>query len=235
MTNKVLATRAQHTDGLVVDVTSDLICPWCFVAKRRIERAAPMLGSSFDMRWHPFELNPEMPVDGLDRRMYRSAKFGSWEQSQRLDAQVAAAGKGVGIEFRHDLMKRTPNTFRGHVLLAASLKKGLPIQNMVAERLFQGYFIKGEDVGDPATLLEIAREFGVTSLSRAEDFDSPALIAEVKEAERVAASAGIRGVPQITFQGKLVATGAQQEELIAASLRQILGTPGRCEDGVCTV
>jgi predicted DsbA family dithiol-disulfide isomerase len=235
MNNTVLDTSAQHPGGLVVDVTSDLICPWCFVAKRRIERAASMLGKSLEMRWHPFQLNPEMPVDGLDRRLYRSAKFGSWEQSQRLDAQVAAAGKEVGIEFRHDLMKRTPNTFRGHVLLAAALREGLQIQNRVAERLFQAYFMKGEDVGDPTTLLKIAREFGVTSLSRVEDLDSPALIGEVKEAERMAASAGIRGVPQIVFQGTVVATGAQQEELIAASIRQVLGTAERCENGVCTV
>jgi predicted DsbA family dithiol-disulfide isomerase len=235
MTNKVLATGAQHTDGLVVDVTSDLICPWCFVAKRRIERAASTLGKSLEMRWHPFQLNPEMPVDGLNRRLYRSAKFGSWEQSQRLDAQVAAAGKEVGIEFRHDLMKLTPNTFRGHVLLAAALREGLEIQNRVAERLFQAYFIKGEDVGDPTTLLRIAREFGVSLLGQVEDFDSPALVSEVKEAERMAVSAGISGVPQITFQGTVVATGAQQEELIAASMRQILGTAGRCENGVCEV
>ena len=235
MTNKVLATGAQHTDGLVVDVTSDLICPWCFVAKSRIERAASILGKSLEMRWHPFQLNPEMPVDGLNRRLYRSAKFGSWEQSQRLDAQVAAAGKEVGIEFRHDLMKLTPNTFRGHVLLAAALREGLEIQNRVAERLFQAYFIKGEDVGDPTTLLRIAREFGVSLLGQVEDFDSPTLVSEVKEAERMAVSAGISGVPQITFQGTVVATGAQQEELIAASMRQILGTAGRCENGVCEV
>lgn len=235
MTNNVLATSAEHPDGLVVDVTSDLICPWCFVAKRRIERAASMLGKLLEMRWHPFQLNPEMPVEGLDRRMYRSAKFGSWEQSQRLDAQVSAAGKEVGIEFRHDLMKRTPNTFRGHALLAAALREGLETQNRVAERLFQAYFIKGEDVGDSGTLLGIAREFGVTSLSRVEEFDSLALVGEVKEAERVAASAGIRGVPQISFQGTVVATGAQQEELIAAAIRQILGTTGRCANGVCMV
>src|SRR5229473_7331498 len=105
MMENVANRIAQHTDGLVVDVTSDLICPWCFVAKRRIERAASIFGKSLEMRWHPFQLNPEMPVDGLNRRLYRSAKFGSWEQSQRLDAQVAAAGKEVGIGFRHDLMK----------------------------------------------------------------------------------------------------------------------------------
>src|SRR5713101_507017 len=172
MANKVPTTSTQHTDGLIVDVTSDLICPWCFIAKRRIERAASMLGNSLEIRWHPFQLNPEMPVDGLDRRVYRSAKFGSWEQSQRLDAQVAAAGKEVGIRFRHDLMKRTPNTFRGHVLLAAALKDSLQTQNLVAERLFQAYFLNGEDVGDPTTLLGIGREFGVAAISRSEDLDS---------------------------------------------------------------
>ena len=164
----------QPADGLVVDVTSDLICPWCFVAKRRLEKASMILGETLEIRWHPFQLNAEMPVEGVDRRSYRSAKFGSWEQSQRLDAQVSAAGTEVGIRFRHDLMKRTPNTFKGHVLLAAALKDGLQTQNLVAERLFQAYFLNGEDVGDPATLLGIAREFGVTAISRLEDFDSPA-------------------------------------------------------------
>ena len=235
MIENVANRIAQPADGLVVDVTSDLICPWCFVAKRRLEKASSILGKTLEIRWHPFQLNPEMPVEGLDRRLYRSAKFGSWEQSQRLDAQVSAAGAEVGIKFRHDLMKRTPNTFRGHVLLAAALKDGLQIQNLVAERLFQAYFLNGEDVGDPATLLGIAREFGVTAISRVEDLDSPALVSEVKTAERKAASAGIRGVPQISFQGTVVANGAQKEKLLADSIRQILGTTGHCENGVCAV
>jgi predicted DsbA family dithiol-disulfide isomerase len=226
---------AQPADGLVVDVTSDLICPWCFVAKRRLEKASSILGKTLEIRWHPFQLNPEMPVEGLDRRLYRSAKFGSWEHSQRLDAQVSAAGTEVGIIFRHDLMKRTPNTFRGHVLLAAALKDGVQEQNLVVERLFEAYFLNGEDVGNPATLLGIAHEIGVTAISRVEDLDSPALVSEVKRDERKAASAGIRGVPQISFQGTVVANGAQKEELLADSILRILGTTGHCENGVCTV
>jgi predicted DsbA family dithiol-disulfide isomerase len=208
MTENLTDRIAPPADGLVVDVTSDLICPWCFVAKRRLEKASSILGKTLEIRWHPFQLNPEMPVEGLDRRTYRSAKFGSWEQSQRLDAQVSAAGTEVGIRFRHDLMKRTPNTFKGHVLLAAALRDGVQKQNLVAERLFEAYFLNGEDVGDPATLLGIAREFGVTAISRVEDLDSPALVSEVKTAERMAASAGIRGVLQISFQGTVVANGA---------------------------
>src|SRR6266852_1426898 len=235
MTKNLTNRIAQPADGLVVDVTSDLICPWCFVAKRRLEKASLILGKTLEIRSHPFQLNPEMPVDGLDRRLYRSAKFGSWEQSQRLDAQVSAAGTEVGIRFRHDLMKRTPNTFKGHVLLAAALKDGLQTQDLVAERLFQAYFLNGKAVGDPTTLLGIAREFGVTAILRVEDLDRPVLVSEVKTAERKAASAGIRGVPQISFQGTIVANGALKEELLANSIRQILGTTGRCENGVCTV
>jgi len=132
-------------------------------------------------------------------------------------------------------MKSTPNTFKGHLLLAAALKDGLQTQNLVAERLFQAYFLNGEDVGDPTTLLGIAREFGVTAISRLEDLDSPALVSEVKTAERKAASAGIRGVPQISFQGTVVANGAQKEELLADSILRILGTTGHCENGVCAV
>jgi predicted DsbA family dithiol-disulfide isomerase len=226
---------APPADGLVVDVTSDLICPWCFVAKRRLEKASSILEKKLEVRWHPFQLNPEMPVKGLDRRLYRSAKFGSWEQSQRLDAQVSSAGAEVGIRFRHDLMKRTPNTFRGHVLLAGALKEDLHTQNLVAERLFQAYFLNGEDVGDPATLLGVAREFGVAAISRVEDLDCPVLVSEVKIAERSAASAGIRGVPQISFQGTVVANGTQQEELLADSILRVLGITGHCENGVCAV
>ena len=223
----------QQADTLVVEMVSDLICPWCFVAKRRVEKAAAILGQKVEMRWLPFELNPDMPIDGLDRHMYRSAKFGSWEQSQRLDAQVSAAGEQVGIAFHHERMKRTPNTFRGHVLLAAAQKQGLEMQDKVAERLFQAYFVNGEDVGDPTVLLGIAREFGIAAISRVEDLDNPELVAEVKAAERKV-SAGVRGVPQISFGGQVLASGAQHEQLLAAAIREIQGASGQCENGVCT-
>jgi predicted DsbA family dithiol-disulfide isomerase len=91
-------------------MVSDLICPWCFVAKRRVEKAA-ILGEKVEMHWLPFELNADMRVDRLDRRVYRSAKFGSWEQSQRLDAQVVASGAEIGITFHHDRMKRHRTLF----------------------------------------------------------------------------------------------------------------------------
>lgn len=202
---------------MTVDVVSDIVCPWCFIGKRRIERAAPILGEVIDIRWHPFQLNPRMPAEGIDRREYRIAKFGSWEYSQKLDARVAENGRAVGIEFRHDLMARTPNSFRGHVLLAAALKQGgVSMQNSVADRLFMGYFTKGEDVADSGVLASIAREFGV-----AVDLNDAALSEYVRGEEEAARAAGVQGVPLISFRGQVVSEGAAPEEMLAARLKEL--------------
>jgi predicted DsbA family dithiol-disulfide isomerase len=205
-------------DGLVVDVVSDIVCPWCFIGKRRLERAAAILQCEIAIRWHPFQLNPDMPVEGIARREYRLAKFGSLEYSAQLDARVAENGRQVGIEFRHDRMLRTPNSFRAHVLMAAALKQGTELQNRVAERLFTGYFAKGEDVGDREVLLSIARECGVTG-----DVDDPALVAHVRQEEESARRNGVQGVPLITFQGQLVSAGAAPEDTLAARLQDLAG------------
>lgn len=201
-------------DTLTVNVTSDIVCPWCFIGKRRLEQAAAILGREIAIRWHPFELNPGIPREGISRREYRIAKFGSWEYSQQLDARVAENGRGAGIEFRHDLMQRTPNSFLGHVLLAAALERSVELQNDVAERLFTGYFCKGEDVGAPAVLASIAREFGVEA-----DFDDPALMDRVRQEEIEARNNGVTGVPLMEYQGQVVSEGAAPPETLAAALR----------------
>lgn len=209
-------------DRLTVDVVSDIVCPWCFIGKRRIERASGILGEAIDIRWHPFQLNPRMPVAGVDRYEYRVAKFGSWEYSQQLDARVAENGRAVGIEFRHDLMARTPNSFRGHVLLAAALKQGgVAMQNMVAERLFTGYFTKGEDVGDSGVLAAIALECGVAA-----DLNDAALADAVGDEEEASRAAGVQGVPLISFRGQVVSEGAAPEEMLAARLKELSSENG---------
>ncbi|HXE64712.1 MAG TPA: DsbA family oxidoreductase [Bryobacteraceae bacterium] len=199
---------------LTVDVTSDIVCPWCFIGKRRLEQAAKILGREIAIRWHPFELNPGIPPEGISRREYRVAKFGNWEHSMQLDARVAENGRGAGIEFRHDRMERTLNTFRGHMLLAAALAKGVDAQNRVAERLFTGYFCNGEDVGNTAVLASIAAEFGIEA-----DFEDAALISRVRTEEKAARDAGVEGVPFIEYQGRIVSEGAATPETLAAALR----------------
>jgi len=129
-------------------VVSDVICPWCFMAKRNLEKALQIVGPELQMEitWSAFELNPEMPKEGMDRRQYRSKKFGSWEYSQSLDAQVVEAGASAGITFRHDLIARTPNTFNAHRLIWLAQEEG--VQDAVVESLFRAYFTQGQDVGD---------------------------------------------------------------------------------------
>ena len=115
----VPAAPTTASTNLTIEVISDAICPWCWVGKRRLDRALAALSSeiSATVTWRPFELNPDMPKEGLDRRAYRSRKFGSWEHSQALDAQVAAAAKAESLDFRHDRMERTPNTINAHRLI----------------------------------------------------------------------------------------------------------------------
>jgi len=195
---------------------SDIICPWCFIGKRRLESAAKLLDCIIEIRWHPFQLNPGMPSEGISRREYRVAKFGSWEYSQQLDARVAENGSQAGIEFRYDRMERTPNSFRGHVLLAAALRHGTAVQNQVAETLFTGYFTEGLDVGDVTVLRSIAREAGVDI-----DLDDPELTAYVRAEEQASREAGVQGVPLIKYKGAIVSEGAAPSEMIAARLREL--------------
>lgn len=205
-----------------MDVVSDVVCPWCFIGKRRLERAEELLGRALEIRWHPFQLNPGMPAAGVPRRDYRVAKFGSLEYSAQLDARVAENGREAGILFRHDLMERTPNSFKAHVLMTAALHMGPVVQNRVAERLFAGYFTMREDVGNPAVLLAIARECGVTRIAAAEDLDDAELAAAVRDEERKGREAGVNGVPLITREGRLVSAGAAPEEILAARLLELM-------------
>src|SRR5260370_41788157 len=121
-------------------VVSDVICPWCFMAKRNLDKARQILGPKLQLEitWSAFELNPQMPKEGMDRRQYRSEKFGSWDYSQSLDAQVAKAGVCAGITFRHDLIARTPNTFNAHRLIRLPPEEEL--HDPVFDPLFQAYF-----------------------------------------------------------------------------------------------
>src|SRR4051795_884057 len=146
---------------LTIDVISDVICPWCFIGKRRLEKA--LGGRAASVRWHPFQLNPDMPREGIERKSYRIKKFGSWERSQELDARVAAAGEDEGIAFRFDRMARTPNTLDAHRTIWLAGERG--VQDAVVEALFLAYFTDGRDLSERATIAEIAAAAG---LDRAE-------------------------------------------------------------------
>lgn len=208
---------------LHVEIVSDAICPWCYVAKRQFERAVAKLPEDvkLSVQWKPFELNPNMPSEGLDRVAYRSRKFGSWERSQKLDAQVTAAAAQVGLTLRHDLMQRTPNTFNAHRLVWLADREG--VQDAVIEGLFRAYFVEGRDVGDKAVLAEVAaaagidKERAIAFLAGTEGAD------EVSEAETTASRSGLNGVPTFILNGRPAFSGAQRADLILDHMMKAVG------------
>jgi predicted DsbA family dithiol-disulfide isomerase len=201
-----------------ITIVSDVICPWCYVAKKHLEKAFAMTSSvdQFVVTWRPYELNPSMPKEGMGRRTYRSRKFGSSEQSQQLDAQVASAAKNAGLEFRHDLMLRAPNTFNAHRLIWFAEQRG--VQDAVVDAIFKAYFTQGRDVGDIATLIDIAAEEGVDRATVSAFLHSDAGTAEVKQEESIAVQNRIDGVPTFILDGQPIFSGARKPDVIALYL-----------------
>src|SRR5262245_50155605 len=142
-----------------VDAISDVICPWCYIGKRRLEKAIAALDRQFEVRWLPFQLNPAMPQEGISRREYRTRKFGSWERSLELDARVIAVGEAEGIRFAFDRIERTPSTLDAHRLIGLAGKQG--VQDAVVEALFRAYFTEGRDISKRPTLLDVVTEGGL--------------------------------------------------------------------------
>jgi len=206
-----------------LDIVSDTICPWCYVGKRHLEAALPILASeglSFDIMWRPFRLNPDIPKGGVDRRAYRSAKFGSWEKSLALDAQVAAAGAIDGLAFHHDRIVRTPNTVGSHILIRLAHEVGgAALQDRVVEALFAGYFTQGSDVGDPEVLADIGAAAGMERPRVLAAVFDRARGDEVMKEERLARDLHLNGVPSFVLDGKYIFSGAEPSYIIVAALR----------------
>ena len=203
-------------------IVSDVICPWCYIAKRRVGEALKLVGPELRLRieWKPFQLNPDMPKDGMDRRVYRSQKFGSWEHSQALDAQVKNAGMSDGISFRHDLISRTPNTFEAHRLIWLAGKED--VQDAVVEALFRAYLTEGRDVGDTSVLIDIAAEAGLDKENVAAFFSGTAGTDEVRLEMQRLMSAGTSGVPTFALDGEELFSGALKPDKMAALFEEAL-------------
>lgn len=206
--------------ALNIEVISDGICPWCFVGKRRLEKALKAVEGrdKIQVTWRPFQLNPNMPKEGMDRRTYRTAKFGSWEKSQALDAQVAAVGAAEGIPFAFDRIQRTPNTFDSHRLIWLAQREG--IQDAVVETLFRSYFIEGLDISDRQILLDIASTVGLPQVDRFLDSDDG--VEAVHQEEREVRQRGISGVPFFIINSDRGISGAQPAEALLAAFEQAL-------------
>jgi predicted DsbA family dithiol-disulfide isomerase len=207
--------------ALELSIVSDAICPWCYVGKRRLEKALQTLGKAADIRivWRPFELNPDMPKEGVERSQYRMRKFGSLERSRQLDAQVSQAAAGEGLQFRYDLILRTPNTFDAHRLIWAAMG---PKQDALMEAVFRAYFCEGRDIGDPEVLASLAPAGGIDQQRARAILDGEDGKAEVAHDLAIVKRAGLSGVPSFVAQGQLLFSGAQPPEVMEQVLRRIL-------------
>jgi predicted DsbA family dithiol-disulfide isomerase len=219
---------------LTVDVISDVICPWCYIGKRRLEKAIAACQGQQDVRvrWHPFQLNPQMPKEGTNRKEYRTAKFGSWERSLALDAQVAEAGRAEGIPLDYAKVMRTPNTFDAHRLIWLADQED--IQDAVVEAVFRAYFTEGRDISRTAVLLDVVAEAGLDR-KRAETFlNSEEGLAAIRAAEEQARRGGVQDVPYFLINGKLALSGAREPGAFLDAFEQTGATPGD-EGSVCKI
>jgi predicted DsbA family dithiol-disulfide isomerase len=201
---------------LLIEIASDVICPWCYIGKRRLEKALADLNGEVDVRieWLPFQLNPDMPAQGLARADYRRAKFGSAEKGRALDARVAQEGAGEGIAFAFDKMERTPNTVAAHQLIDLAQTQGKA--GPVVDALFRAYFEEARDIGNAGVLAEIAKDAGV------ENWPAGANAPQVAGREERVRELGISGVPTFIFDRTSGLSGAYPPDLLAQAIRQAL-------------
>ncbi len=197
---------------MIIDISSDVICPWCFIGKRRLERAlAARPGLDARIIWRAFQLNPDMPPEGMERQSYLAAKFGSAEGAGRIYENIAEAGAGEDIAFAFDRIKRTPNTISAHRLIRYAGENGN--QDAVVELLFRRYFEQGIDIGDDQRLVETAADAGLdadtfrTYLASGRDVDAVRL--EDLEARR----SGVSGVPCFIIDHRYAISGAQAPQV----------------------
>ncbi len=179
---------------IILEVVSDVVCPWCFIGKGRLEKALGLLGrTGAGIRWKAFQLNPGAPKEGMDRAAYRTRKFGSLAYARQLEARVEGAGAEDGIAFRFDRIERVPNTLDAHRLIWLAGREG--VQDAVVERLFHAYFIDAEDVGNSQVLQRIGKESGLDPAVVEALFTSDLGRSEVLAEESQARTRGVDGVP----------------------------------------
>jgi predicted DsbA family dithiol-disulfide isomerase len=213
---------------VTIDIVSDVVCPWCYLGKARLEQALAMTAGQADVAitWRPYRLNPDIPPEGVDHQAWLASKFGGKANVDRAHAQIAEYGKEAGITYNFDAIKIGPNTLDAHRLLLWALQYGSDVQNKVADLLFKANFAEGRNVGDHAVLVEIARAAGmdgdVVAKLLAGDADKDTVVNDIETAQRM----GVSGVPFFILDGKYAVSGAQMPETLAGAILQLANDEG---------
>lgn len=209
------------TDTVKLDIMSDPICPWCYIGKAHLDRAlSAEPDHPFIIEWHPFQLNPDMPEGGMDRRSYLEGKFGGKEAAVKAYAPVVEHAKNAGLTINFEDMKRTPNTLNAHRLIHWAGIEGR--QTAAVSALFKSYFVEARDIGDLEVLSDIADGIGLDAALISRLLASDADVQSIRDRDAHSRSMGINSVPTFIVAGQHAVPGAQPPELwthVLAELR----------------
>ena len=219
---------AATSTTLSIDIVSDVVCPWCYIGKRHVEAALAQFGAArpdvtTTIRWHPFQLNPDLPAQGADRKAYLEAKFGGPQRAAEIYARVSAAGRNAGLALNFDGIQRQPNTLMAHALIAyAQSVEGGASADAVVEQLFKAYFVDGRFVGDIEVLVAIATACGLDAEATRAVLADPATLEQVAALDASARRQGVSGVPFLIFNQKLALSGAQPSGVMLDAMTKSL-------------
>ena len=219
-----------------LDVVSDVMCPWCYIGKRRLEQALAELGGDgeeieIELRWRPFQLDPTLPQEGRDRREYLEKKFGGPERAKEIYERIRQAGLEEGLEFNFDAIEVSPNTIDAHRVIRWASNEGQEVQDKLVERLFKDFFMDGAHLGKHEVLVDAARAAGmdesIVAALLATDQDREAVSQEIAVAQQM----GVTGVPCFIIDNKYAVMGAQPADQIVGAIKQAaqmkqVGAPG---------
>jgi predicted DsbA family dithiol-disulfide isomerase len=205
--------------ALTIDIVSDLVCPWCFIGKRHLEAALQSMGDAapaVNIRWHPFQLNPDLPRAGISRKTYIEQKFGGAQRAAEIYARVKQAGLATGLDLQFDQIMQQPNTLAGHALVTLAQEEG--VGDAVVEALFQAYFQKGVFIGDLDILVEIGAKNGLAHDKIRAVLNDNETLQNVAGQDASVRAQGITGVPFFVINQRYSLSGAQPP----AALRQAI-------------
>jgi predicted DsbA family dithiol-disulfide isomerase len=221
-------------ERITIDVVSDVVCPWCYLGKARLELAIAEVQDEVgvDINWRPYRLNPDYPPEGVDQKKMLEQKLGGAERVAQAHQMLADYGREVGINFNFEAIKIGPNTLDAHRLVHWATTESREIQDKVVTALFKANFEEGRNVGDHAVLLDIAEKAGldraVIASLLASDADSEMVVAEIEAAQKI----GVNGVPFFIFDGQYAVSGAQTPDVLAGALRDIAKAKSEARAGM---
>lgn len=210
-------------ERLTIDLVSDVVCPWCYLGKARLELAIAEVQDEvgIDINWRPYRLNPDYPPEGVDQKKSLEAKLGGADAVARAHDMLTNLGREVGIAFDFDAIKIGPNTLDAHRLILWAMTESREIQDRVVTGLFKANFEEGRNVGDHAVLLDVAEKAGldrtVTATLLGSDADKDTVVAEIEAAQKM----GVSGVPFFIIDQQYAVSGAQTPDVLANAFREI--------------